>query len=102
LIIENLRADQINDTKRDLGSQIIKDKNKEFQLIESMCYIKLLDLYFKAKSDRERYECIEAMKMLVIDRNRYIQIHARNPSQDRISPDRNLGGDFTDEVYASD
>jgi len=71
-MIDNLRTDQINDTKKDLGSQIVKDKNKEFQLIESMCYIKLLDLYFKTKSDRDKNECIEAMKMLVNDRNRYI------------------------------
>jgi len=30
LIIDNLRADQMIATKNDLGSQIIKDKNKEF------------------------------------------------------------------------
>ena len=68
-MIDNLRADQMNDTRKDLGSQIIKDKNKEYQLIESMCYIKLLDLYFKAKSEREKTECIHTIKMLIKDRN---------------------------------
>ena len=93
----------MNDTKKDLGSQIIKDKNKEFQLIESMCYIKLLDLYFKAKSEQEKTECIHTIKMLINNRNSYIQIHARNQDLERLSPERTLGADFSDEVYyASD
>ena len=62
-----------------------------------MCYIKLLDLYFKANSERERNECIDTMTILVNDRNRYIQIHARNPTSERTQ-----GADFSDEVYASD
>jgi hypothetical protein len=37
-----------------------------------MCYIKLLDVYFKTISVREKQECIETMKMLFSDRNRYI------------------------------
>jgi len=37
-----------------------------------MCYIKLLDLYFKAKSEQEKTECIHAIKMLINDRNSYI------------------------------
>jgi hypothetical protein len=57
--------EQIDDARKDRGGKIIKDKNKEFLLIESMCYIKLLDVYFKSLSNEEKQECIYTIRMLL-------------------------------------
>lgn len=50
-MLERLRECQVIEVKKELGIQILNEKNKEFMLIESICYLKLLDCYFKANTE---------------------------------------------------
>lgn len=77
-MLERLRECQVIEIKKELGVQILNEKNKEFMLIESICYLKLLDCYFKANTESQKQLCIEKIKQYIQNSNTIIQVNAEN------------------------
>jgi len=47
-------------------------------LIESICYLKLLDCYFKANTEFQKQLCIEKIKQYIQNSSTIIQVNAEN------------------------